>query len=366
LQQEIMEREKLLLPYLEDYKTIKPAISKFLDSYERIAQVVKTENEYKALHTKVRLNYDTLLNFYETSQVDEIFGEVMQHQLMLDKSNAPTFLSQVLFQEIHFLNANARSNFLRANYFGGEMFSLWEAKPSMKNVFRNTFIRQLRDYSFCKISSNHTQKNISQLLNEWNSIKPFSKEEEGILSLEIDTIHFLLQLVNQNYSGIEAICQVIKKDHLVSLKKVPLSQQVVIFYHIAVYHFMKKDYAKVIRQIKQIEEIAGGTLLPHILKYVKLIELIVRYELEDEIEEKDILRITRHLKSFGKMGRIEEMLLASIKKLINLPSLDKPPMILRKLKELLETKNQRINHKLETINNQIIKVWVKEKLSKQY
>ena len=106
---------------------------------------------------------------------------------------------------------------------------------------------------------------------------------------------------------------------------------------------------------------------PHILKYVKLMELIVRYELEDEeIDDKDILRITRHLKSLGKMGRIEEMLLSSIKKLINLPSLDEPPMILRELKELLETNNQTINYKLETINHQIIKVWVKEKLSKEY
>ncbi|MFK7772159.1 MAG: hypothetical protein AB8F94_08465 [Saprospiraceae bacterium] len=367
LQQEIMEREKLLLPCLENYKTIKPAISKFLNSYEQIAHLVKTENEYKALHTKVRLYYDTLLNFYETSQVDAVFSKVMQHQLMLDKSNATTFLSQVLFHEIHFLNANARSNFTQANYFGDEMFSLWESKPAMKSVFRDTFIRQLRDYTFCKISSDHSQKNIPQLLNEWKSIQPFSKEEEGILSLEIDTIHFLLQLVDQSYSGIEAICNLIKEDHLVSLKKIPASQQIVIFYHIAVYHFMQKDYAKVIRQIKQIERIAGGKLRPHILKYVKLMELIVRYELEDEeIEDKDILRITRHLKSFGEMGRIEEMLLSSIKKLINLPSLDEPPTILKELKELLEIDSHPTNNKLETINNQIIKVWVKEKLSKEY
>jgi hypothetical protein len=203
LQQEIMEREKLLLPYLENHKTIKPAISKFLNSYERIAQLLKTENEYKALHTKVRLYYDTLLNFYETSQVEVIFGEVMQHRLMLEKSNATTFLSQVLFHEIHFLNANVRSNFARANYFGDEMFSLWKAKPAMKNVFRDTFIRQLRDYTFCKISSGQMQKNIPQLLNEWKTIKPFSKEEEDVLSLEIDTIHFLLQLGNKSYSGVE-------------------------------------------------------------------------------------------------------------------------------------------------------------------
>jgi len=111
----------------------------------------------------------------------------------------------------------------------------------------------------------------------------------------------------------------IKEYHFASLEKLPAHQQVVIFYHIAVYHFMKKDYAKVIRYIKKVEGIAGGKLRPHILKYVKLMELIVRYELDDnEIEDKDILRITRHLKSLGKLGRIEEMLLSSIKKLINL------------------------------------------------
>lgn len=367
LQQEIMEREKLLLPYLENHKTIKLAISKFLNSYEQIAQFVKTENEYKVLHTKVRLYYDTILNFHETSQVDAIFGKVMQHPLMLEKSNATTFLSQVLFLEIHFLNANAQSNFAQANYFGGEMFSLWEAKPVMKNIFRDTFIRQLRDFTFCKISSDHTQKNIPQLLNEWKSIKSFSKEEEGIFALETDMIHFLLQLVNKSYSGIEAICHLVKEHHLPSLNKLPCHQQIAIFYHIAVYHFMKKDYAKVIRYINQIEAIAGGKLRPHILKYVKLMELIVRYELDDEeIEDKDILRITRHLKSLGKLGRIEEMLLSSIKKLINLPSLNEPPMILKELKELLETDNETINYKLESINNQIIKVWVKEKLSKEY
>lgn len=367
LQQKIMEREKLLLPYLENYKTIKPAISKFLNSYERITQLVKTENEYKALHTKVRLHYDTLLNFYETSQVDEIFSKIIQHRLMLEQSNAPTFLSKVLFHEIHFLDANARSNFAQANYFADKMFSLWEGKPAMKNVFRDTFIRQLRDYTFCKISSDHSQKDIPQLLKEWKSIKPFSKEEEGVLSLEVDMIYFLHQLVNQNYSGIESICPILKEHHLVSLEKLPAAQRVIIFYHIAVYHFMKKEYAKVIRQIKQIEKIAGGKLRPHILKYAKLMELIVRYELEDqEIEDKDILRITRHLKSYGEIGRIEEMLLSSVKKLINLPSHNEPPMILRELKELLEIDNHPINYKLETINHQIIKVWVKEKLLEEY
>jgi hypothetical protein len=41
-------------------------------------------------------------------------------------------------------------------------------------------------------------------------------------------------------------------------------------------------------------------------------------------------------------------------------------LIRRELKELLETDHQVINYKLETINHQIIKVWVKEKLSKEY
>jgi len=204
-------------------------------------------------------------------------------------------------------------------------------------------------------------------LNEWKSIKPFSKEEEGVLALEIDMIHFLLQLVNRSYSGIEAICHLIKEHHFASLKKLAGHQQIVIFYHIAVYHFMKKDYAKVIRNISQIEAIAGGKLRPHILKYVKLMELIVRFELKDEeIDDKDILRISRHLKSLGKLGRIEEMLISSIKKLINLPSLDEPPIILNELKKLLETDHKTTNYTLETINNQIIKVWVKEKLSKEY
>jgi hypothetical protein len=127
----------------------------------------------------------------------------------------------------------------------------------------------------------------------------------------------------------------IKEDYLVSLEKLSISQQVAILYHIAVYHFMKKKYAKVIRQIKQIEEIAGGKLRSHILKYVKLMELIVRYELEDEeIDDKDILRITRYLKSFGKMGRIEEMLLSSIKKIINLLSLDEPPTNSERIKRI--------------------------------
>lgn len=204
-------------------------------------------------------------------------------------------------------------------------------------------------------------------MNEWKSIKSFSKEEEGVLVLETDMIHFLLQLVNKSYSGIEEICQSIKEDHLPSLKKLPDHQQVAIFYHIAVFHFMKKQYGKVIRNINQIESIARSKLRPHILKYVKLMELIVRYELDDEeIDDKDILRITRHLRSLGKLGRVEEMLLFSIKKLINLPSPNEPPMILKELSKMLETDNKKVENKLESINNQIIKVWVKDKLSKVY
>lgn len=367
LQQEIMEKEQLLLPYLENHKTIRLAISEFLHSYEQVAQRVKTENEYKSLHTRVRLYYDTLLNFHETPQVEMVFHNVMQHRLMCKQSNATTFLSQVLFHEIHFLNANAHLNFADANYFGDKMFDLWKENPSLKNVFKDVFIRQLRDYTFCKISSDHTQKDIPQLLEEWQAIKTFSKEEEGILALEIEMIHFLLHLVNRNYESIELIYPKIKNEFLPSLQKLPSYQQVVIFYHIAVFHFMKKDYAKVIRYIQKIEEVAGGKLKPHILKYAKLMELIVRYELEDEeIDDKDILRITRHLKSLGKLGRIEQMLLSSIKKLINLPAFEEPPIILTELKELLETDETTVNYKLETINNQIIEVWVKEKLSKEY
>jgi hypothetical protein len=41
-------------------------------------------------------------------------------------------------------------------------------------------------------------------------------------------------------------------------------------------------------------------------------------------------------------------------------------MILKELKEMLETDNKTINYKLESINHQIIKVWVKEKLLKEY
>lgn len=77
--------------------------------------------------------------------------------------------------------------------------------------------------------------------------------------------------------------------YLVSLNKLPMTQLIAIYYHIIVYHFMRKTGVKVFGRLK-IRALTRGKLRLHILKQVKFMKLIVRYVLKyEEIEEKDIL-----------------------------------------------------------------------------
>lgn len=366
LQQEIMDQEQRLLPYVENHKTIQNAIEQLLKSYERVAHNIHLENAYKALHASVRLYHDTLLNFHETDQVHTLFDAVMQDHLMQSEVMASTFLSKILFYEIHFLNAYVNSDLRETKQSGETLFKIWQQRPEMKSVFPSEYIRQLRDFTFWKISTENDHMGINELLEEWQQLPASSKEEAEKHRSEIDLIHFLLQLVHQSYSGIEAIHYRIKENEFASLKMLTIQQRIITFYHLAVYHFFEKRYGEVWRLIEKVDALAGKKLLPHILKYVRLMELIVRYELDDyEIENKDILRIHRHLESLGAVGKIEKMLLRSIKKLINLPILDKTPSIVFELKEALELNQHTTPPPSKTMSHQIIKTWVEDIISKK-
>jgi len=366
LQQEILEWEQQLLPYLQNHKTIRLAIDELLKSHEHVSQSIKTEQKFRALHTEVRLKYDLLLNYHNDQQVNQLFGKVFQHPFLGHFAHATTFVSKALFHELHFMKSHAESNYSDAAFWSNAMFLLWQKTPKMKPIFRADYIRQLRDYTFFKIAYDNTQENVFALLNEWKSIPAFSKEEGDKQTLEIDAIHFLLQLVNSKYKGIEAIYHRIKEDHFSNMNKLPIHQRLTIFYHIAVYHFLEKRYEEALQWIKKLDLLAAGKLNPHLLKYIKMMELMVRYELDEPVvDDKDILRIHRHLKSLGDLGEVEKMLLQSIKKLINLPIFDNLPEELQDLNDLLKIEIGTTQLHSKKINNQVILAWVNDKLTNE-
>ncbi|MEM6966262.1 MAG: hypothetical protein AAF573_15980 [Bacteroidota bacterium] len=365
LQQIIMDQEQRLLPYVENHKTITHAIKQLLQSYEQVAHNTRLENAYRTLHASVRLYYDTLLNFHEIDQIRERFDKIMQDRLMQNEATATTFLSKILFYEIHFLNAHIRSDFQKAQLLGDTLFDMWQQRPEMRMVFPVAYIRQLRDYTFWKISIENDEKSVQKLLDAWEVLPITSKEEAAKYALEINLIKVLIQVVNRSYTDLEIFYQQLKADNFASLKKLTIQQQITTFYHLAVYHFFEKRYAETSQLIEKVDALAGKKLLPHLLKYVRLMELIVRYESEEyEIEDKDILRIHRHLVSLGALGRIEKMLLQSIKKLMNLPILDEVPPVVFELKRALELNQHNLSPTSKTMSYQIIRNWVEDTISK--
>jgi len=364
-QQEIIEWEKKLLPYLENHKTIKTTINNLVLSYEDISRKAHTETLYKTLHTNVRWYYDTLLNFHETAQVDSLFQKTMEHPLMQNKASADTFLSRVLFHEIHFLNANAHSNFDNAIKIGELIYELWQSKPTLKNVFCEDYKRQMLDFIFCKISHQYIDQTIDLITDDWKNLQQLTNEEQEKLALETDTIHFITKLAKNDYAGAKNIFQQIEEVHFSKIDLLPIHQRLVLLYHIAVYHFIEKRYGETWRLIEKIDQLSGGKIHPHIMKYVRLMELMVRYELEDPgVDDKDLVRINKHLRALGALGKIEEMLLQSIRKLMNLPLMNDLPKELKDLKQLLEIEEQS-KEKPNTINHKIIKFWVEDKLTKK-
>jgi len=360
-QQKFLEKEQQLLPFLENHKTIQLATKEFLKSYEQVTQKLHTENLYRSLHTKVRLHYDTFFNFHESTPISTLFDEIMEHPLMKDETKASTFFSKVLFMEITFLNAQVHFDFSKAFYWGKKMFEYWQENPHMKSIFKMDFIRQLRDFTFCKITYGNLDDDLTEELEEWNTVKTNaqSKQEEQKYQIEIDAFQFINHLTRNNHSEAEVIYSKITTNSA-SINLLPIYQRITIFYHIAVYHFFKKEYKATWSIIEKINSLGNSKLDPHIMKYVRLMELILQYELDDlEINHNDIQNIHVALSSIGVLGKVEETLLEMMKELIGIKE---NLQAFHPIKKLIENNQPVLKQHPSLISHQILHVWINDKI----
>lgn len=364
-QQKFLEKEKQLLPFLENHKTIQNATIQLLESYDEVAQKLHTENLYRSLHTKVRLHYDTFFNFHKTTQINNLLTEIMNDSLMKDESRASTFFSKVLFMEISFINAYVSSNFYEASYWGNRMLICWQEDPKMKSVFKIDFIRQLRDYTFYKVSYDIINHDLVKVLEEWNAVKAnaLSKNEVQKYQFEINAVEFLFHLTTNNHSELETSYLKVQTN-LTCVNLLPIHQRIIIFYHISIYHFLEKQYKKAQSIIKKIDTLGSSQLDPHIMKYVRLMDLILQYELEDqEVNYNDIRAIRAQLKSIGAIGKIEDTLLEVMKGLIDTPEIKLSSERDKTFNKLLETNKSALKQHPISISHQILKIWINGKIS---
>ncbi len=361
-QQKFLEKEKQLLPFLENHKTIQIASKQLLEDSEQVFQKLHTENSYRSLHTKVRAHYDTLINFHRPNKVNALFNEVMDSSLMKDEKYASSFYSKVLFMEVAFLNAHIRSDFFGAAKWGEKIFEYWQEYPLLKTVFKFDFNRQLRDLTFFKIAHKNLDITLADLLKEWNTIKEnaLSKVEAQKYQFEIDVVEFIHQVNMGNYSKIDNKLSNIKAN-LSLVKVLPFHLRILVLYHIAVCHFLKKEYTETWSIIKRIDELGGDQLDTHTLKHIRLMELIIRYELEDHVfKYKDIQNIKLQFNSLGTLGKVDEIILELIKEPIK--KSEENSKIQVPINNIFIDKLYVLKQHPNSISHQIFQIWINDKI----
>ena len=354
-QQKFLEKEKELLPLLENHKTIQPAIQKLLESYEQVYQKLHTENLYRALHTKVRMHFDTFYYFYEVTQINALFNETMNNSLMKEESKASSFFSKVLFMEISFLNAQVRSNLGEASYWGERIFQFWQDNPLMKSIFKIDFIRQLRDFTFFQIVHNN---NVSEVLQDWNYLKinASSKEEEQKYQFKIDTIEFIFHLTKSNSHKCNELYGKLNANSFL-INSFPLHQRIIVFFYFSVYHLLKKEYALTKSLIKKIEENVNNRSHLQFMKFIHLMKLIVENEIEDQkIEYHDILNIQLQVNSLKTNSGIKKILLEAIEELIGIPKFNEKSKRFRRIIKTIENNQFNLKQHPDFISHQVSKL----------
>ena len=357
----LLELEIRLTPFLKS-KNVQSTTHELLTSYQRVTDQVHQENQYRGLLAKVQFYVDTLLNIQDPAIIDQFFQEIFDHPLLKITASPDTFLSKILFLEVHFTYASAAFDYERVNQLGQLIYEMWNQFPEMRMVHKEMFLRTSAKYMYSQIAMEQPIDQIENILKDWQELPIYSKEEEAKRQLEMQAILFIHHLVENNvaqYKPAFEELQVLRKEHF---GKIEIHHRIFILYYLIIYFFFTKKYARALQHIFEIDELAGSQLNKEILKYIRLMELIARYEIDNqEIEEKDILRISRHLKKLGPMGKIEKMLVSTIQGMIHLP-LKEVPKVMSDLHIVLKDK-QATTFNINKMGNQAIQDWITTKLS---
>ena len=186
-------------------------------------------------------------------------------------------------------------------------------------MFSDDFMRTTQGYIRYLLLLPNQEDQLEKILPFLLKVKTFLADDQARkINLQYYTLNFIVHLTKGNLE----ICSV----HMLSIHEnldaikgflsIPL--QTKLYYHIGVYHFLKRNYTEMQEWIKRTKEISSEKLYPRTQRFCKLMELIVCYEMgEYEYLNSAIRNMYRSLHQEARKNEIESLVLRSVKKLIN-------------------------------------------------
>ena len=310
---EVLSFEKKLIGYQSQKMTAKK-IADFLQEYDKIAGVVRTEMRYQVSSEK--------LHFLSMTVDYEEWIAIQEEEIRLfpveDFNGKPTFLSALFRREILSMNAFSKGNVRLALEYQNEIHQQWSAHTDLIPVFADHFARTNQKYIEYLLHQTGREEELQYVLQ-------FLKEKQSALTLEEGNKIHLQQLIldfiiNLTLENLE-ICTLLicRIEEQLDVVKAVISQQMQMqfYYHVGIFYFLRNDFDESLDWMLKTKELANHNLYPRSQRFCQLIELIARYELGEYVYlESAIRNMYRSLKQEPQKNEIETLVLQSVRKLI--------------------------------------------------
>ena len=311
----ISQFEKRLRSYLYTTKC-NSSVDQLIEEDSLISDKIQTEATYLELAGKMRMLYEVCRTKCAECNL-EAAVEIIKHPLLSERSRATTFISELLFLEIHSLNARLNGNALKASRYSEKITQLWNDNPDMIRTYQEEYTRTIADIAL--IGFNAGQLEVSpEIIEHLNSTSSYCEQERSKINLLRTILEFGYNLHTSNYPGCDLIEKELIKMQDLHLEKLAPMWKVILFYQLGVYCFITGRYNDSIDWMMKVSEFEKSGLVPSIIDFCKLLQIPVHYELENfGFLEYQLRAVQRYFRKRKKIGEKEALFFKYMKKSLN-------------------------------------------------
>jgi len=312
---EILDDQRKVLPYTSR-RNINKKLVALAEDRVRLVRQYGREVEYRSLLDSITLLYSTI-DFEILPRENNVIEAIWKNHYLNDDRQAESFLSQIYYYEIQSLVAQSKYDFILAVEVLEKARKLWIDQRDKVDVFRDDFIRITAAYVMCCISGGQRCDNFDEILDELRWMAPVSRQlatRNFFLTSALDFIH---SITKKNIENCKVQLFTVKDLVDQHIDKISLNWKIILFYHIAIYHFLNKDFDEVLLWISKIKAFEKTDIYPHIHNYSKLLSLMAQYELASfETLKEDVEKTYKYLEKRKGVKEVEHAVLNCVRKLL--------------------------------------------------
>lgn len=355
----VLSYEKKLLGHLPSEQVGKK-IDVFLQEHKEVSNEIQMELRYQLSIEKLHLlSFTNEKEEWESTLIEEL------NYLPIESFfSTPSFRCKILRTELLALKAILLEKNKKALALYRSLFHMWQEHQYLIPVFQSDFDRSIGyyvQYLLLQDDSASTLKQVLQLLQK--------TQEESVgtqrikKQLEYCILDFIVQLTS-GHTELSAVKMIFLKDHLPQIQSLtPAMTQAKLYYHAAIFYLTKRDFSETLDWIHLANKTSKHLLFPRDQRFIKMMELIARYELgEYEYLASAIRNQYRSLQREDHHNKLEKLILKSVKRLINTSQKAEANAIFFQLyNSLLAMKKEKtINQDIQT---NVLYEWVTNNLS---